>query len=277
MNHTLLLLLFLFQLLAFGEQPLLQRYEALHNSTLQRLVLLENKIDGLSDEFRSLLKDRKRSYDVSFKGKGKLLDSPSLTLAIITERKRLEKEEAFLDEVRKSPLLAKQLQKKIASNLLALETTNIVITFVEFLDEYNRGEKRVTGAKDPEVMKVLAGTLTALAYSKSKKEKMALSDPSIIQLIPDDSQQTLKRVSSGLGKMDEDTLFFIPEGLTKNEQTKLEYQRLKKTKKLVEMIEQLSTMISIANKSLIDEYQYHVLVLNQKMKKEREITSKNGG
>jgi DNA-binding Lrp family transcriptional regulator len=238
------------------------------------LVTLENKIDGLSDEFRTLLKDRKRSYEVSFKGKGKLLDSPTLTIAIITERKRLEKEEAFLEDLRKSPLLAKQLEKKLASNLLALETTNIVISFVEFLDEYNRGEKQIPGAKDPEVMKVLAGTLTALSYSKSTKEKMALADPSIVQLVPSDSQRTLRMVDSGLGKMSEDTLFFIPEGISKKDQNRLEYQRLKKTKKLVEMVEQLATVISVANKSLSDEYQYHVLVLNQKMKQEREVTSK---
>jgi hypothetical protein len=271
--HIHFLLIF-FPLLAHGEQNLFERYEALHISTLQRLVTLENKIDGLSDEFRTLLKDRKRSYEVSFKGKGKLLDAPALTLAVITERKRLEKEDAFLDELRKSPLLAKQLEKKLASNLLALETTNIVITFVEFLDEYNRGEKLVPGAKDPEVMKVLAGTLTALVYSKSKKEKMAMADPSVIRLISGDSQQTLRIVDSGLGRMNEDTLFFIPEEVSKKEQKKLEYQRLKKTKKLVEMIEQLGTIISVANKSLSDEYQYHVLVLNQQMKQEREITSK---
>ena len=271
--HHLFLLIFV-QVLAFGEQELFHRYEALHASTLQRLVTLENKIDGLSDEFRTLLKDRKRSYEVSFKGKGKLLDSPTLTIAIITERKRLEKEEAFLEDLRKSPLLAKQLEKKLASNLLALETTNIVITFVEFLDEYNRGEKQIPGAKDPEVMKVLAGTLTALSYSKSTKEKMALADPSIVQLVPSDSQRTLRMVDSGLGKMSEDTLFFIPEGISKKDQNKLEYQRLKKTKKLVEMVEQLATVISVANKALSDEYQYHVLVLNQKMKQEREVTSK---
>jgi len=271
--HHLFLLIFV-QVLAFGEQELFHRYEALHASTLQRLVTLENKIDGLSDEFRTLLKDRKRSYEVSFKGKGKLLDSPTLTIAIITERKRLEREEAFLEDLRKSPLLAKQLEKKLASNLLALETTNIVITFVEFLDEYNRGEKQIPGAKDPEVMKVLAGTLTALSYSKSTKEKMALADPSIVQLVPSDSQRTLRMVDSGLGKMSEDTLFFIPEGISKKDQNRLEYQRLKKTKKLVEMVEQLATVISVANKSLSDEYQYHVLVLNQKMKQEREVTSK---
>jgi hypothetical protein len=271
--HHLFLLIFV-QVLAFGEQELFHRYEALHASTLQRLVTLENKIDGLSDEFRILLKDRKRSYEVSFKGKGKLLDSPTLTIAIITERKRLEKEEAFLEDLRKSPLLAKQLEKKLASNLLALETTNIVITFVEFLDEYNRGEKQIPGAKDPEVMKVLAGTLTALSYSKSTKEKMALADPSIVQLVPSDSQRTLRMVDSGLGKMSEDTLFFIPEGISKKDQNRLEYQRLKKTKKLVEMVEQLATVISVANKSLSDEYQYHVLVLNLKMKQEREVTSK---
>ncbi len=271
--HHLFLLIFV-PLVAFGEQDLFQRYEALHASTLQRLVTLENKIDGLSDEFRTLLKDRKRSYEVSFKGKGKLLDSPTLTIAIITERKRLEREEAFLEDLRKSPLLAKQLEKKLASNLLALETTNIVITFVEFLDEYNRGEKQIPGAKDPEVMKVLAGTLTALSYSKSNKEKMALADPAVVQLVPSDSQNTLRMVDSGLGKMSEDTLFFIPEGVSKKDQNKLEYQRLKKTKKLVEMVEQLAKIISVANKSLSDEYQYHVLVLNQKMKQEREVTSK---
>jgi len=266
-------LIIFFSLFTFGEESLLQRYELLHNSSLQRLVLLENKIDGLSEEFRSLLKDRKRAYDVSFKGKGRLLDFPSLTNAIITERKRLEKEESFIEDLKKSPLLAKQLERKLASNLLALETTNMVITFVEFLDAYNRGEKPMPLPRDPEVMKVLAGTWTALTYSKSKKETLALADPSLWALVPSESQETLKLVTTGLGKMNEDTLFSFPERISKKEQTKLEYQRLKKTKALVEMIERLATMISIANKPLSDEYQYHVLVLNQKLKQEREISS----
>ncbi|NBX75764.1 MAG: hypothetical protein EBQ92_04355 [Proteobacteria bacterium] len=269
-----LFIIFIFPLFAIGEADLFHRYETLHASTLQRLVSLENKTDGLSDEFRALLKDRKRVYEVSFKGKGKLLDSPTLTIAIITERKRLEKEEAFLEDLRKSPLLAKQLEKKLASNLIALEATNIVVTFAEFLDQYNRGEKPIPEPRDPEVMKVLAGTLTALAYSKSKKETMALANPSLLRLSSTTSQETLDLINSGLGKMNEDTLFFIPEGLSKKEQNKLEFQRLKKTKKLITMVEELATMISIANKPLSDEYQYHVLVLNQKLKQDREVSSK---
>lgn len=259
--------------LAFGDRNLFSKYETLHASTLRRLVNIENRIDGLSEEFRALLKDRKRIYDVDFKMQGKSLEEPLLTNAIITERKRLEAEESFLDDLRKSPTFAKQLQKKIASNLLALEATNIVITFVEFLDQYNRGERPYSGPKDLEVLKVLAGTYTALAYSKSFKERMALADPEITRLTQKESNELLSLIESGLGKMKEDTLLFIPETVDKKERRRLEFERLKKTNKLVSMIEQLATMVSIANKPLSDEYQYHVMILGQKMKEKRELAN----
>jgi len=255
------------------ESTLFQKYEALHASTLQRLVVLENKIDGISEEVRTLLKDRKRAYAVEFKDKGKLLADPVLTNAIITERKRLEKEETFLQDLRKSPVLAKQMERKLASNLLALEATNVLLTFTEFLDEYNRGIKAFPGPKDLEVMKVLAGTHTALSYPKKIKEQMALADPAILKLSQSETESTLKIIESGLGKMNEDTLFPIPAGTSKKEQSKLDIQRLKKTKQLIKMVEQLSTIISVANKSLSDEYQLHVLLLNQKLKEQRELSN----
>lgn len=275
-SHFLkLILLFLFlPSISFCEPAFLQTYENLHISTLRRLVNVENKIDGMSEEFRGKLNDRKQSYEVDFKGPGKILSEPTLTIAIITERKRLEKEESFMGELKKNPFLAKQLERKIAANLLALEATNILITFVEFLDEYNRGVKPFKGPPDIEVMKVLAGTHTALTYSKATKEKMALADPEILKVAKADSPNNiLKLIESGLGKMNEDTLFLIPSNISKNEQKQLELKRLKKTKDLVSMIDSLAQAITVANKSLGDEYQYHVLVLNQKLKEQRELTS----
>lgn len=269
----LILLIALAHTTCFGETNLFQRYETLHLSTLQRAANLENKIDGLSEELRNLLKDRKRTYDSPFRGRGKQLPDPQLINAVITERKRLEKEELFIDELRKSPMLTKQLEKKIASNLVALEITNLLLTFTEFLDEYNRGIKSIPGPKDFEVMKVLAGTHTALTYSKSKKEQIALADPQVLRLCKQESQETLKLVELGLGKMTEDTLFFIPPGVSKVEQEKLELKRLKRTKQLVSVLEELATLIAIANKSLSDEYQYRVLVLNQNMKEKRELSN----
>lgn len=271
----MLLFLFIFfvPFLGASESSLIQRYDLLHASSLQRLVVLENKIDGISDEVRALLKDRKRTYSVDFKEKGKVLDEPMLTNAVITERKRLEKEEAFLEEVRKSPVLAKQLERKIASNLVALEATNILVTFVEFLDEYNRGVKIFPGPKDPEVMKVLAATRTALIYSKTTKEQMALADPQIIKLCQTESDVILKLLNSGLGNQSEDTLLPIPDSTTRKERQRLELQRLKKTKNLIKMIDQLATLISLANKPLSDEYQYHVLLLGQKLKEKRELSN----
>jgi len=268
-------------------QEIFSRYQQLRENTLQRLINLENRIDGLTPEFRELLGDRKKVYPTDFKGTGKPLLNPLLHYSIITERKRLENESSFMNELSQSPLLIKQYSKKLASNLLVLETTNILATFVEYLDQYNRGERGFpsspralasTGTPitpgDGEIIKVLAGTLTAIDYSKEKKASLALTQERITSLNPEESKATLKLIESGLGPWNQDSLPPVEKTLSKAEQQLQETRRLERTKDLVKMVEGLASAFSVANKALGDEYQYRVLKLNQKVKS--QLNQKSG-
>lgn len=264
------------------------KYEELRKKTLTRLINLENRIDGLNPEFRELLGDRKDKYQTDFTGTGKPLPNPLLHYAVITERKRLENEEVFIRELSQSPLLVKQYTRKIASNLLVLETTNLLVTYVEYLDQYNRGERNLKTATrniashsvptiqmDTDIMKVLAATLTALDYSKEKKASLAFNNPRITSLNPQETEATKKLIEAGLGPWDRDSLLGLNSSVSKPEQAEQEKKRLKQTKDLVSMLEGLASAFAVANKALGDEYQYKVLKLNQKVKNQLNPKSPN--
>ena len=263
---------------AFAKE-IFSRYEKLRESTLARLVNLENRIDGMSPDFRELLGDRKKPYQTDFNKTGKALMNPVLHYAIITERKRLENEEPFLKELSRSPLLNKQYARKVASNLLVIEATNLLTTYVEYLDQYNRGERGLNPAArnlasqseietkaDAEIIKILAATLTAMDYSKEKKATLAYSDPRFTSLNSQESEATKKLIEAGLGPWDKDSLPLVNRDGSPLEKEAEEKRRLKQTKGLVLMLEGLASAFAVANKSLGDEYQYRVLKLNQKIK-----------
>jgi len=260
-------------------KEIFSRYEKLRESTLNRLVNLENRIDGMSPEFRELLGDRKKKYQANFNQTGKALLNPILHYAIITERKRLENEDPFIKELSQSALLMKQYARKVASNLLVLETTNLLMTYVEYLDQYNRGERSLNPSvrnlasqsenetkTDGEIVKILAATLTAMDYSKEKKATLAYSDPKFTSLNNQESEATKKLIEAGLGPWDQDSLLPLNRNASKAEKEAEEKKRLKQTKDLVLMLEGLASAFAVANKALGDEYQYRVLKLNQKIK-----------
>jgi hypothetical protein len=264
---------------AFAQKPsaeqLMQEYASFHSKTLKRLFDLEDRIDGLTTEFRNLLGDRKKKHESTFKGPGKTLVDPVLLSVIISERKRLEKEDSFLEELKKHRGLSQQYLKKIGSNLLSLELSTLVITYVEYLDEFNRGVRGVPGSKkalDLDIMKVLAASLTAMDYSKDKKSKLYFSDPRIAALDPEGAQHALKIIESGLGKLNENSITDITGVTDKKELAKLEMERLKKTRHLILILNQLASQMSLTNKDLLDEYQYRVIQLKQKINHQRELS-----
>lgn len=266
--------------LSFSEplsaEVLMQEYSDLHTKTLKRLLSLEDRIDGLTSEFRKLLGDRKQNYESSFKGPGKLLPDPVLISAIISERKRIERDQDFVNELQKRKGLSKQYLKKIGSNLLALELSSILISYVEYLDEYNRGVRPIPGKTtvgDLDLLKVLAASLTAIEYSKEKKAKLYFSDKRLLALDPQGAQNALAILENGLGKINEESIVEVKDVPNKKEQLKLEMERLQRTQNLISVLKQLAMQISQANKSLLDEYQYHVIKLNQKMRNDRILTS----
>ncbi|NBW98075.1 hypothetical protein EBR03_00745 [bacterium] len=271
-NVILLLTTFLQSVFAdssLSPEELYQKYEKLQNTTLERLVRLENRIDGLTDEFRAVLGDRKQKYPSDLKGPGKLLFDPKLIHVIISERKRLEKESKFQKELLQNPSLIRQYQKKLASDLLALETSSILITFTEYLDQYSRGERTLEKkvAEDPELLKVLAATHTALDYSHINKKNKAFTDPRVLGLLkPEDQKSLIQLLESGLGKMGEDPLPLSSSKVSASQRTEIDQVRFKKTRSLLNMLDQIAATLLIANKPYIDEYQYRILVLKQKMK-----------
>lgn len=249
-------------------QSLFDQYQKLHRNALERYLNLEDKADGLTSEFRNLLGDRKVKSSGGVQEKGKTLPDPKLLQAVIVERKRLENEKAFIEELSKSPLLIKQFEKKLASNLLLIEASIIVLTYAEYLDEFNRGVRKLpqpSTQDDVGIMKVLAATLTAFDYTKNRKLQMAFSNPRILSLVPKESQSTLKLIEAGLGKMNEDSLLNVDNKIGGPQRKKLEGERLDRTQNLISLIDKLSVSFIIANRSLFDEYQYHVLKLNQKL------------
>jgi len=266
---------------------LFNQYQSLHQQTLVRYFEVENKSDGLSEEFRNILGDRKLKVTTQFSEKGKVLPDINLLQAMITERKRLEADSIFIDELGKSPLLIKQFEKKICSNLLLLEASIVMLTYIEYLDEFNRGVRKLPKARrniahknldeDVRLMKVLSATLTAFDYSKMRKSQMALSNTGILAMNPKESKDILSIIESGLGKMNEDTLITIPDSLPNNEKKQLEDLRLKNTKKLVKMIDRLAKSFIVANKAQLDDYQYHILKLTQKLNEGSKETHRKSG
>ena len=256
-------------------EQLLKEYSVFHKKTLQRLLELEDRIDGLTSEFRSLLSDRKTKYEVSFKGPGKVLAEPVLLSAIISERKRLEKDQSFIEELEKRRGLSKQYLKRMGTNILALELSSLLISYVGYLDEFNRGIRKVPGYEtqpDPELLKVLAASLTAFEYTKEKKSNLYFSDKRLVDLDPEGARNALALLESALGKLDEDSIMDLKAELPPSEKSNIEMARLKKTKNLIRTLHNLAAQISFANKALLDEYQYHVIKLNQSLKNKRQIT-----
>jgi hypothetical protein len=253
---------------AIFTQSLFEQYEKLQRSALQRYLTLEDKADGLTSDFRNLLGDRKIKNPGDFREKGKTLPDPQLLQAVIVERKRLENETSFIEELRNSPLLVKQFEKKIAANLLMLEASVVLLTYAEYLDEFNRGVRKLpkpSNQNDIGTMKVLAATLTAFDYPKIRKTQMALSNSQILSLVPKESQATLKLIEMGLGKMTEDSLLMVDAKTSSSKRKQLEVERLERTHKLISLMDKLSISLIVANRGLFDEYQYRILKLNQKL------------
>jgi hypothetical protein len=253
---------------AIFTQSLFEQYEKLQRSALQRYLTLEDKADGLTSDFRNLLGDRKIKNPGDFREKGKTLPDPQLLQAVIVERKRLENETSFIEELRNSPLLVKQFEKKIAANLLMLEASVVLLTYAEYLDEFNRGVRKLpkpSNQNDIGTMKVLAATLTSFDYPKIRKTQMALSNSQILSLVPKESQATLKLIEMGLGKMTEDSLLMVDAKTSSSKRKQLEVERLERTHKLISLMDKLSISLIVANRALFDEYQYRILKLNQKL------------
>lgn len=255
---------------------LFNRYDTLYQQTLKRLVEVENRADGLSAEFRDLLGDRKNPYPTSFKGPGKILNDPMLLYFTITERKRLEKEGALIQELKKNPLLLNQYRKRLASNILALELSSVIITFIEYLDEFHRGERKLSNQqaeRDWETMTILSGTLTAFKYSKTYKAGLLISNPLITQLDPQGAKEVRAFFETTLGRFDEDSVLPVSLQGSPKQRSQQELERFKKTRQLVTNLTKMASTIVATNKSLLDEYQYRILVLNQKLKEKRIISS----
>jgi len=265
MRHFLLfILLSAHSLKALESVSYLPNYISLYHATFKKLIEIENRVDGLDESTRDLIGDRKKKYPVSEPEKRFLLPDPALLHAIITERKRLEKESTLIDELTSSKTLSKHLEKKIAADFLALEITNIIIVYTDYLTDYLSGKRKHPPGADLETIQVLAATLTGLHFSKENKKSMAIFNPDVLRQSQTDSMTLLKAVYQGIGKQDEDLIGNPPPHLSKKETSLFEKERLKKTKSLIDMIGYLSQTLLISNKAQWDEYQYNVLKASKK-------------
>lgn len=255
MFHLVIIFLFAAGLSSAEPTSFVDHYISFYRSTFQRLLELEEKIDGLNHSSRLKIGDRKKSYPTDYRGKSILLYDPILLHAIITERKRLEKQQTFIEEVSKSPRLAKQFEKKLAADFLSLEVNNIIFLYVEHLSDYLSGRKKVKSKTDVETKKVLAATLAALYFSKENKAKMAFFNPEVLEHTQKTLNSTLRQIYDVIGPFDKDLLPLQ----TGKFSVKKRKERLEKTKKLLTLIERLSQILLKTNRAYWDEYQYNVL------------------
>lgn len=239
-------------------------YISFYHNTLQRLIDLEEKIDGLDPSSRSQIGDRKQHYPSHFSGKSVLLEDPVLIHAIITERKRLEKQKSFIEEISRSPQLFRHFEKQLAADFLALEVNNIVFLYVENLSDFLSGRRNIKANSDLETTRILAATLTALYFSRENKKQMAFFNPDVLKHTKKDFGSTLGLVYDSIGSIEED---LIPMQVATNSQKialKQEKDRLEKTKKLLLLIDRLGKILLKSNRPLWDEYQYNVLKASKK-------------
>lgn len=259
MFHLVIISLFAASLLRAEPNSFVDHYISFYHSTFQRLIELEEKIDGLDHSSRLKIADRKKSYPTNHQGKSILLYDPILLHAIITERKRLEKQQPFIEEVSKSPRLAKQLEKNLAADFLSLEFNNIIFIYVEHLSDFLSGRKKINSKTDIETKKVLAATLAALYFSKENKEKMAFYNPDVIKYTRKHSHSLIALVLEVIGPLDEDLLSPQNGRLSQKQRKKVEKENFDKTKSLISLIERLSQILLKSNRPFWDEYQYNVL------------------
>jgi len=266
MRHLLLFIFLISHSLRCLESvSYLPDYISLYHSTFKKLIEIENRVDGLDEATRDLIGDRKKKYPVSKPEKRFLLQDPALLHAIITERKRLEKEGPLIDELTQSKTLSKHLEKKIAADFLALELTNILIVYTDYLTDYFSGKREHPPGADLETIQILAATLTGLHFSKENKNSMAIFNAEVLKHSQNDSMTLLKVVYQGIGKKEEDLIGNPSPHLSKKERSMFEKERLNKTKSLIDMIRHLSQTLLISNKAQWDEYQYNVLKASQKI------------
>jgi len=263
-NLILVILISVHSLRAAESVSYLPSYISLFHATLDRLIELETRIDGLDESTRDLIGDRKKKYPVSGSEKRFLLQDPALLHAIITERKRLEKQTELIDELIRSKTLSKQLEKKIAADYLALEITNLIIIYTDYLTDFLSGRRKHPPGANIETIQILAATLTGLQFSKENKKTMAFFNPEVLKHSQNESISLLKTVYQGIGQQDEDLIGTPPPHLSKMETSAFEKKRLKQTIALIEMIGQLSQTLLISNKAQWDEYQYNVLKASKK-------------
>jgi hypothetical protein len=259
MFHLVITFLFAANLSSAEPNSFVDHYISFYQSTFQRLLELEEKIDGLDHSSRLKIRDRKKSYPTQYPGKSILLEDPVLLHAVISERKRLEKQQTFIEEVSKSPRLSSQFEKQLAADFLSLEVNNIIFLYIEHLSDFLSGKKTVNSKTDLETKKILAATLTALYFSKENKKKMALFDQEVLKHTQKTLNSTLRQIYEVIGPFDKDLLPLETGNFSVKKEKQIEQERLEKTKKLLALIERLSQILLKSNRAYWDEYQYNVL------------------
>lgn len=239
--------------------PYLNDYLLLYKTAFNEVIELETKVDGLTEQTRKKINDRLREYPTKFKGKSVLIEDPNLLHAVITERKRLEKLKPLIEQLERSPGLASQLKEQLAADFFALEISNIILIYTGYLSDYQSGRRTSQVVLPPESMKIMAATLTALHFSKRRKQTMAFYHPLVLKSLKKEAAVALGVVLEGLGPQNEDLITEIRAEAPLKERKKLEKIRFLKTQELLNCIDKIGKMLLITNKSLWDEYQYHVI------------------
>lgn len=251
---------------------LLDAYTRKHTQMLRRYAELENRVDGLTPDFRRLLGDRKTDYEAPPELKPNQLPDKLLAQVVITERKRLEAERVTLKQWQDKPFLLNSYLRKMAAALLRLETSEVLLSFVEYVDAFNRGDRPFpyTGAPKNRTyfLRLGAATMVGLDYTAYRKSQMAFSNSWILGLNPNESKETLALLEQGLGPFTQDaiTLAKAPGGRNPAEET----QRLVEGQKILALIDKLTAAFIVVNKSYADEYQYHLLKLRKAVESQKK-------
>lgn len=88
---------------------------------------------------------------------------------------------------------------------------------------------------------------------------MAFYHPLVLKSLKKEAAVALGVVLEGLGPQNEDLITEIRAEAPLKERKKLEKIRFLKTQELLNCIDKIGKMLLITNKSLWDEYQYHVI------------------
>lgn len=239
-------------------------YLSFYHNTFQRLIELEEKIDGLDPTTRSRIGDRKKNYPSQFSGKSILLEDPVLIHAVITERKRLEQQQSFIAEISRSPRLKQQFEKQLATDFLALEVNNIIFLYVEHLSDFLSGRRKVKANTESETNRILAATLTALYFSQENKKQMAFFNPEVLKHTQKEFGSTLDLIYESIGPLKADLIPAQVSTSSKRTALNQDKERLEKTKKLLALVDRLGQILLKSNRPLWDEYQYNVLKASKK-------------